>query len=269
MLKLRKNKIVIPVILFTTLISISSVGLSAWLISVDESTKLFEANLAIEGVVTKIATLEVTNNTQKIVFNGASGGSGIVKGDNVGDAPQQNVDVSYTIITHKDNLDTLVKNGLTLSIKVTKKGSDTDTDSNKYVQPTEDNLFGRTIKKEYTLVKLDKKHIALDRSKFTPYENNEDFMTTTLSSKTKDFLKIQYGSYFNYKTPDVFYSEYIQEYQNAYYTTINNSSSKEEQKQIARDNYFNSISQTNNELKKVQEILNGSTITITSKVSVD
>ena len=94
-------------------------------------------------------------------------------------------------------------------------------------------------------------------------------MTTTLSSKTKDFLKIQYGSYFNCKTPDVFYSKYIQEYQNAYYTTINNSSSKEEQKQIARDNYFNSISQTNNELKKVQEILNGSTITITSKVSVD
>lgn len=261
MLKLRKNKIVIPVILFTTLISISSVGLSAWLIRVDESTKLFEANLVIEGVVTKIATLEVTNNTQKIVFNGASGGSGIVKGDNVGEAPQQNVDVSYTIITHKDNLDTLVKNGLTLSIKVTKDGSEKD--YNNYVQPKQDKLFGRTIDKEYTLVKLDKKHIALDKSKFTPYENNEDFMTTTLSSETKDFLKIQYGSYFNDKTPDVFYSEYIKKYQDAYY------SSTELEKETARDNYFNSISQTNNELNTIKEILNGSTITITSKVSVD
>lgn len=273
MLKLRKNKIVIPVILFTTLISISSVGLSAWLIRVDESTKLFEANLVIEGVVTKIATLEVTNKTEKIVFTGASGGTGIVKGDNVGEKPQQNVDVSYTIITHKDNLDTLVKNGLDLSIKVTKNGSEKDL--NNYVQPTKDKLFGRTIKKEYTLVKLDKTHIALDKSKFTPYENNEDFRTTTLSSKTKDFLKIQYGSYFgnekpeDNKTPDVFYSEQIQKYQDAYYSTINNSSSTEEQKGKARDNYFNSISQTNNELNEIKEILNGSTITITSKVSVD
>ena len=261
MLKLRKNKIVIPVILFTTLISISSVGLSAWLIRVDESTKLFEANLVIEGVVTKIATLEVTNNTQKIVFNGATGGSGIVKGDNVGEATQQNVDVSYTIITHKDNLDTLVKNGLTLSIKVTKDGSEKD--YNNYVQAKEDKLFDRTINKEYTLVKLDKKHIALDKSKFTPYKNNKDFMTTTLSSETKDFLKIQYGSYFNDKTPDVFYSEYIKKYQDAYY------SSTELEKETARDNYFNSISQTNNELNAIKEILNGSTITITSKVSVD
>lgn len=263
MLKLRKNKIVIPVILFTTLISISSVGLSAWLIRVDESTKLFEANLVIEGVVTKIATLEVTNNTQNIVFNGASGGNGIVKGDNAGDPAQQNVDVSYTIITHKDNLDTLVQHGLDLSIKVTKNGGEKDW--NNYVQTTEDNLFGRTIKKEYTLVKLDKKHIALDKYKFTPYKNNEDFRTITLSSETKDFLKIQYGSYFNDKTPDVFYSEKIQTYQDAYYKAINTKSDIEN----ARDKYFNSISQTNNELNTIKEILDGSTITITSKVSVD
>lgn len=279
MLKLRKNKIVIPVILFTTLISISSVGLSAWLIRVDESTKLFEANLVIEGVVTKIATLEVTNNTQKIVFNGASGGSGIVKGDNVGDQPQQNVDVSYTIITHKDNLDTLVKNGLTLSIKVTKDGSEKDW--NNYVQPAEDKLFGRTKDETYTLVELDKNHINLDKSSFKVYKNNEDFMTTKLTSNSGDFLKINYGTYFGNKkpednkkpeknkTPDVFYSEYIKQYQDAYYSTINNSSSTEEQKQKARDNYFNSISQTNNELNNIKKILNGSTITITSKVSVD
>lgn len=270
MLKLRKNKIVIPVILFTTLISISSVGLSAWLIRVDESTKLFEANLVIEGVVTKIATLEVTNKTEKIVFNGASGGSGIVKGDNVGEAPQQNVDVSYTIITHKDNLDTLVKNGLTLSLKVTKK--DSETDYNKYIQKSEDTLFGRTINTPntpYTLVKLNRTRIDLDNIKFTRYKNNEDFVTTTLTSSTKDFLKIEYGSYFNNKTPDVFYSEYIQKYQDAYYKTINNSSSTELDKEKARDNYFNSISQTNSELNEIKEILNGSTITITSKVSVD
>lgn len=260
MLKLRKNKIVIPVILFTTLISISSVGLSAWLIRVDESTKLFEANLVIEGVVTKIATLEVTNNTEKIVFNGASG-NGIVKGDNVGDQAQQNVDVSYTIITHKENLDTLVKNGLTLSLKVTKK--DSDTDYNNYVQSTEDTLFGRT-KDTYTLVELNKTHIDLDGCIFKTYKNNEDFMTTTLTI-SGDFLKIQYGSYFNHKTPDVFYSEKIQAYQDAYYKAINTKLDIEN----ARDNYFNSISQTNNELNKIKEILNGSTITITSKVSVD
>lgn len=267
MLKLRKNKIVIPVILFTTLISISSVGLSAWLIRVDESTKLFEANLVIEGVVTKIATLEVTNNTQKIVFNGASGGSGIVKGDNVGEKPQQNVDVSYTIITHKDNLDTLVKNGLTLSLKVAKKDKvtkkDSDTDYNNYVQSTEDTLFGRT-KDTYTLVELNKTHIDLDGCIFKTYNNNEDFMTTTLTS-SGDFLKIQYGSYFNHKTPDVFYSEKIQAYQDAYYKAINTKLDIEN----ARDKYFNSISQTNNELNTIKEILDGSTITITSKVSVD
>lgn len=266
MLKLRKNKIVIPVILFTTLISITSVGLSAWLIRVDESTKLFEANLVIEGVVTKIATLEVTNKTEKIVFNGASG-NGIVKGDSVGDPAQQNVDVSYTIITHKDNLDTLVQHGLDLSIKVTKNGSEDD--CNNYVQRTEDKLFGRTQNATYTLVELDKEHINLDKSAFTTYKNNEDFTTTTLTSSTGDFLKINYGSYFNNKTPDVFYSEHIKNYQDAYYSTINNSSSTEEQKQNARDNYFNSISQTNNELNNIKEILNGSTITITSKVSVD
>lgn len=261
MLKLRKNKIVIPVILFTTLISISSVGLSAWLIRVDESTKLFEANLVIEGVVTKIATLEVTNKTEKIVFTGASGGSGIVKGDNVEEAPQQNVDVSYTIITHKDNLDTLVKNGLTLSLKVTKNGDEKD--YNKYVQPTEDTLFGRT-KDTYTLVELNKTHIDLDGHTFKTYNNNEDFKTTTLTS-SGDFLKIQYGSYFNHKTPDVFYSEKIQTYQDAYYKAIDTKLDIEK----ARDNYFNSISQTNSELKNIKEILNGSTITITSKVSVD
>lgn len=261
MLKLRKNKIVIPVILFTTLISITSVGLSAWLIRVDESTKLFEANLVIEGVVTKIATLEVTNNTQKIVFNGASGGNGIVKGDNVGEKPQQNVDVSYTIITHKDNLDTLIKNGLTLSIKVTKNGSETD--YNNYVQPTEDKLFDRTQSTPYTLVELDKTHINLDESTFKTYKNNKDFMTTTLTSNSGDFLKIKYGSYFNNETPDEFYSKQIQKYQNIYY------SSTEVEKETARDNYFNSISQTNNELNTIKEILNGSTITITSKVSVD
>lgn len=261
MLKLRKNKIVIPVILFTTLISISSVGLSAWLIRVDESTKLFEANLVIEGVVTKIATLEVTNKTEKIVFTGASGGSGIVKGDNVEEAPQQNVDVSYTIITHKDNLDTLVKNGLTLSLKVIKNGDEKD--YNKYVQPTEDTLFGRA-KDTYTLVELNKTHIDLDGHTFKTYNNNEDFKTTTLTS-SGDFLKIQYGSYFNHKTPDVFYSEKIQTYQDAYYKAIDTKLDIEK----ARDNYFNSISQTNSELKNIKEILNGSTITITSKVSVD
>lgn len=262
MLKLRKNKIVIPVILFTTLISISSVGLSAWLIRVDESTKLFEANLVIEGVVTKIVTLEVTNNTEKIVFNGASG-NGIVKGDNVGDPAQQNVDVSYTIITHKDNLDTLVQHGLDLSIKVTKKGSDSETDYNDYVQPAEDTLFDRTNGTHYTLVKLDKEHINLDKFAFTTYNNNADFMTTTLTSRTGDFLKINYGSYFGNKTPDVFYSEYIKKYQDAYY------SSTELEKETARDKYFNSISQMNKELNTIKEILNGSTITITSKVSVD
>ncbi len=279
MLKLRKNKIVIPVILFTTLISISSVGLSAWLIRVDESTKLFEANLVIEGVVTKIATLEVTNKTEKIVFNGASGGNGIVKGDNVGDQPQQNVDVSFTIITHKDNLDTLVKNGLDLSIKVTRDGIETD--CNNYVQDVDDTLFDRTKGKTYTLVQLDKTHINLDESTFKTYENNADFRTTTLTSSTGDFLKINYGTYFgnktpednkkpdDNKTPDVFYSEYIKKYQDTYYSTINNSSSTEEQKQKDRDNYFNSISQTNNELNTIKKILNGSTITITSKVSVD
>lgn len=261
MLKLRKNKIVIPVILFTTLISISSVGLSAWLIRVDESTKLFEANLVIEGVVTKIATLEVTNKTEKIVFNGASGGNGIVKGDNVGDQPQQNVDVSFTIITHKDNLDTLVKNGLDLSIKVTRDGIETD--CNNYVQDVDDTLFDRTKGKTYTLVQLDKTHIDLDKSSFKTYENNEDFRTTTLTSNSGDFLKINYGSYFNNETPDEFYSKQIQKYQNIYY------SSTEVEKETARDNYFNSISQTNNELNKIKEILNGSTITITSKVSVD
>ncbi len=272
MLKLRKNKIVIPVILFTTLISITSVGLSAWLIRVDESTKLFEADLVIEGVVTKIATLEVTNKTEKIVFNGASG-NGIVKGDNVGDPAQQNVDVSYTIITHKDNLDTLVKNGLDLSIKVTKNGNETDL--NNYVQSTEDKLFDRTENTPYTLVQLDKTHITLDKSTFTTYKNNEDFMTTTLKGSNGDFLKINYGSYFgnktpkDNKTPDVFYSESIKKYQDAYYSTINNSSSTDLEKEKARDNYFNSISQTNSELNKIKEILNGSTITITSKVSVD
>ena len=282
MLKLRKNKIVIPVILFTTLISISSVGLSAWLIRVDESTKLFEANLVIEGVVTKIATLEVTNKTEKIVFTGASGGSGIVKGDNVEEQPQQNVNVSYTIITHKYNLDTLVQHGLDLSIKVTKKGSEgSETDYNNYVQPTEDKLFDRTKNATYTLVELDKTHIDLDKSSFEVYNNNEDFRTITLTSNSGDFLKINYGTYFGNKkpednkkpeknkTPDVFYSEYIKQYQDAYYSTINNSSSTEEEKQKARDNYFNSISQTNNELNTIKEILNGSTITITSKVSVD
>lgn len=266
MLKLRKNKIVIPVILFTTLISISSVGLSAWLIRVDESTKLFEANLFIEGVVTKIATLEVTNNTQKIVFNGASGGNGIVKGDNVGEKPQQNVDVSFTIITHKDNLDTLVTNGLDLSIKVTKKGNDTntDTDDNNYVQPTDDKLFGRKKGTPYKLVELNKTRIPLNGVTFTTYNNNKDFMTTTLTS-SGDFLKIQYGSFFNHKTPDVFYSEKIQTYQDAYYKAINTKLDIE----TARDNYFNSISQTNTELNNIKEILNDSTITITSKVSVD
>lgn len=261
MLKLRKNKIIIPVILFTTLISISSIGLSAWLIRVDESTKLFEANLVIEGVVTKIVTLEVTNNTEKIVFNGASG-NGIVKGDSVGDPAQQNVEASYTIITHKDNLDTLVKNGLTLSLKVTKNGDEKD--CNKYVQPTEDTLFGRTINTPYTLVELNKTHIDLDNCTFKTYENNEDFKITTLTS-SGDFLKIQYGSYFNYKTPDVFYSEKIQTYQDAYYKALDTKLDIEN----ARDNYFNSISQTNNELNKIKEILNRSTITITSKVSVD
>lgn len=262
MLKLRKNKIVIPVILFTTLISISSVGLSAWLIRVEESTKLFEANLVIEGVVTKIATLEVTNNTKKIVFNGASGGSGIVKGDSVGDPPQQNVNVSYTIITHKDNLDTLVKNGLTLSIKVTK--DDSDTDYNNYVQTAKDTLFGRTENTPYTLVELNKTHIDLNECTFKTYKNNEDFKTTTLTC-SGDFLKIQYGSYFNHKTPDVFYSEKIQTYQDAYYKAINTKLDIEN----ARDKYFNSISQTNSELNTIKEILNDSTITITSKVSVD
>lgn len=262
MLKLRKNKIVIPVILLTTLISITSVGLSAWLIRVDESTKLFEANLVIEGVVTKIATLEVTNKTEKIVFNGASG-NGIVKGDSAGEKPQQNVDVSYTIITHKDNLDTLVQHGLDLSIKVTKNGSGKD--YNDYVQTTDDTLFGRTQGTTYTLVELNTTHIPLDETKFTTYKNNVDFKTTTLTSSNGDFLKINYGSYFDNKTPDVFYSEKIQAYQDAYYKAINTKSNIEN----ARDNYFNSISQTNNELNKIKEILNGSTITITSKVSVD
>lgn len=262
MLKLKKNKIVIPVILFTTLISITSVGLSAWLIRVDESTKLFEADLVIEGVVTKIATLEVTNNTQEIVFSGASDGNGIVKGDSAGDKPQQNVDVTYTIITHKDNLDTLVQHGLDLSIKVTKNGGEYD--YNDYVQSEDDKLFSRT-KGHYTLVKLDKTHIDLGETKFTTYKNNEDFRTTTLTGTNKDFLKIQYGSYFNEETPDVFYSKKIQTYQDAYYKALDTKLDIEN----ARDKYFNSISQTNSELNNIKEILNGSTITITSKVSVD
>ena len=63
----------------------------------------------------------------------------------------------------------------------------------------------------------------------------------------------------------MFYSEKIQAYQDAYYKAINTKLDIEN----ARDKYFNSISQTNNELNTIKEILDGSTITITSKVSVD
>ena len=241
MKKFKKKKIVLYFIISTLLISVGSVGFSSWILSIEKKESNFSANINISEARNATAILDVNTSVESISSDGDTGNIENLK-----------VPLSGSIIYSDDINSEISKSKLSISVNaLSDVNNPSGTDLNKVkIKTTDTDSFGRTNGEEYTYFEVSDKEVSVSELTLDNTFNVSGYSKFNLSLEG---FSLEYGSYFNYENPEIFYKEKIEEAKKTYLNNRNDNN---------LNAYLKIINEANNELNTFYNELDGQTLNI-------
>lgn len=233
--------------MFAALVSVGSIGFSSWILSLGDGTSDLDVQIVVETVYNESKIVQI-NDYKKDPINLDTGvteeeaiplgikAKVIVSDDEIAKGNGKTISVSVSAENKSDKNDKVDHN----LIKISDDSSSTD-------------VFGREGGTDYTYLSLTETTITIDGS-FAKYPSAEGYQYIDVKLET---LGIKYGSYFDNKSPEEFYTKTI----NQLKTTYESSRSKDD-----LNNYLNAMSLAKQDVKNMQKAINDKNIVITLEI---
>lgn len=234
--------------MFAALLSVGSIGFSSWILSLGDGTSDLDVQIVVETVY----------NESKIVQINEYNKDPINLDTSMAEEEATLLGIKAKVIVSDDEIDK--GNGKTILASVTAENKSDENDKVDYnlIKTSGDSsstdVFGRKGGTDYTYLSLTETTITIDGS-FADYPSAEGYKY--IDSVSLDTLGIKYGSYFDNKNPEEFYTDTI----NQLKTTYESSRSEEN-----LNNYLNAMSLAKQDVEKMQEAINDKNIVITLEI---
>ena len=258
MKNLKRRKYITLALSTALLISVSSVGFSTWIFSLEQKEQSFTTTINISSSWNATAMLDLQSTTTQIESDGKTEDSDILKEFNVPldgsllvandivnsvtDSSSKGGTLNYTIDAIQNSNDNKIDLNVITSNAITDTTFHDNTSDLKY--------FDISASIESVASLIESRKIVIDET------NNIDGYTKYIIKL--DEFKIKYGSYFNGENPEVFYQNQIDDLKIKY-----------EQGNIGKEEYLNSIQQAKKELGDFKTAMNGKTININISLNFD
>lgn len=258
--KIKRNRILPLFIIGTAAISLGTVAFSTWIISWNNSETSFNSTISVDGYKHTTIVCEGKYNVSKINFGGENGGSGITSSDSDGNTiinPTLDADIIlpssyFKMIDVSDKTEEEKNNTRIGELQLTLNAITNGADNNLVTNVSN---FNRDPSTTYTYLKLivDTEELTLTYGDFKDYSKVSGYKIANIEIG----LSINYGTYFNSKSPDNFYKDIISEAKLTY--TSGGS----------RDTYLRTLETITDELDSFKTALNGKTLNIEIKAIID
>ena len=251
MRKIRKSKYMCYGLIGCLLISLITVGFSTWVISIDESEKLFKTNINIELIDNTTVIAQVNSSTESITLDNTS-----VDGDGIISSGESNANTDIDLSIHMIVAEEQIKNleNITFSLDAI-NDTNTSKDLNKTAISSND-VFGRSETTEATYLKLNITS-SYDNLKDLEFDNYDikGFKETTINIEN---FSVEYGSFFNNLPPEKFYQTKLNELRNTYLIDRNDNN---------LNKYLSAIKQAKDELDAMRGALDTKKININVSIN--
>lgn len=248
MLKKKKTKKITLFVMFAALLSVGCIGFSSWILSLGDGTSNLDVQIVVETVY----------NESKIVQINGYNKDPINLDTSITEEEAIPLGIKAKVIVSDDEI--AKGNGKTISVSVSAENKSDENDEVDYnlIKKSGDSsstdVFGRKGGTEYTYLSLTETTITIVGS-FTDYPSAEGYKY--IDNISLDTLGIKYGSYFENKNPEEFYTDTINQLKKAY----ESSRSKED-----LNNYLNAMSLAKQDVANMQTAINDKNIVITLEV---
>ena len=233
--------------MFAALLSVGSIGFSSWILSLGDG----KSNLDVQIVV------ETVYNQSKIVKINEYNKDPINLDTSMAEEEATFLGIKAKVIVSDDEIDK--GNGKTILASITAENKSDENDKVDYnlIKTSGDSstdVFGRKVGTDYTYLSLTETIITIDGS-FADYPSAEGYKY--IDNVSLDTLGIKYGSYFDNKNPEEFYTGTINQLKTRY-----ESSRSEED----LNNYLNAMSLAKQDVENMQKAINDKNIVITLEI---
>ena len=242
--------------MFAALLSVGSIGFSSWILSLGDGTSNLDVQIVVETVF----------NESKIVQINEYNKDPINLDTSKAEEEATLLGIKAKVIVSDDEIDK--GNGKTILASITAEDKSVENDEVDHnlndkvdynlIKTSGDSsstdVFGRKGGTEYTYLSLTETTITIEGS-FANYPSAEGYKY--IDNVSLDTLGIKYGSYFENKNPEEFYTDTINQLKKKYET----SRSKED-----LNNYLNAMSLAKQDVENMQTAINDKNIVITLEI---
>ena len=233
--------------MFAALLSVGSIGFSSWILSLGDGTSDLDVQIVVETVY----------NQSKIVKINEYNKDPINLDTSMAEEEATFLGIKAKVIVSDDEIDK--GNGKTILASITAENKSDENDKVDYnlIKTSGDSstdVFGRKVGTDYTYLSLTETIITIDGS-FADYPSAEGYKY--IDNVSLDTLGIKYGSYFDNKNPEEFYTGTINQLKTRY-----ESSRSEED----LNNYLNAMSLAKQDVENMQKAINDKNIVITLEI---
>lgn len=233
--------------MFAALLSVGSIGFSSWILSLGDGTSDLDVQIVVETVY----------NQSKIVKINEYNKDPINLDTSMAEEKATLLGIKAKVIVSDDEIDK--GNGKTILASITAENKSDENDKVDYnlIKTSGDSstdVFGRKVGTDYTYLSLTETTITIDGS-FADYPSAEGYKY--IDNVSLDTLGIKYGSYFDNKNPEEFYTGTINQLKKTYET----SRSEED-----LNNYLNAMSLAKQDVENMQKAINDKNIVITLEI---
>lgn len=260
--KIKRNNLLPILICGAAIVSLGSIAFSTWIISWDNSESSFSSEVTVDGYKHETIFCEGSYNVNTINFDGTKidytgtpteGGEETNVTDPSIDA-QVLLPSSYFLDIENSNKTEEQKNETPIGdIVLSINANDSLTKSDKNIVTNNSN-FGRDQNSIYSYLSLS---ITSEPLVYGDFENYKDVSNYKVASK-KISVEIQYGTFFNYISPESYYNIKINEYKEK----LSNS-------EINKNQYLTYLNLMTEELEGFQSALNNKTLNIEIKAEIN
>lgn len=233
--------------MFAALLSVGSIGFSSWILSLGDGTSDLDVQIVVETVY----------NQSKIVKINEYNKNPINLDTSMAEEEATLLGIKAKVIVSDDEIDK--GNGKTILASITAENKSDENDKVDYnlIKTSGDSsadVFGRKVGTDYTYLSLTETTITINGS-FADYPSAKGYKY--IDNVSLDTLGIKYGSYFDNKNPEEFYTDTI----NQLKTTYESSRSEED-----LNNYLNAMSLAKQDVENMQKAINDKNIVITLEI---
>lgn len=240
--------------MFAALLSVGSIGFSSWILSLGDGTSDLDVQIVVETVYNESKIVQINDYNKDPINLDTS----------MAEEEATLLGIKAKVIVSDDEIDK--GNGKTISASITaenksitaeNKSVENDEVDHNLIETSGDSsstdVFGRKGGTVYTYLSLTETTITIDGS-FANYLSAEGYQYIDVSLDT---LGITYGSYFENKNPEEFYTDTI----NQLKTTYESSRSEED-----LNNYLKAMSLAKQDVENMQKAINDKNIVITLEI---